>query len=448
MPIVYHVSIDPPQENHASIRLELSGLPGLSVDLVLPSWVPGDYHILDFAKQLGPLTGVRTSNGAAVAIERIDKARWRVPIADGEPVEVLYQVYGHQLVTEGFDVTPDHLFLNAGLALPYVDAHQADPYEVVLHLPPAWRVYTTLARVGDSPVRLRAKDYDELVDSPVDCGQPVELGFHADGIPHSIVLCGAGGNYEPHRLERDLQTMVETAHRILGEPPGPRYTFFYHLTDTRDGGLEHASSSSIVIVRSMFEPASSYRQFLSLSSHEYFHAYNVKRIRPAALRPFDYTKESYTRLLWWMEGTTDYYGWLVLRRAGLVAPRRSLEELAKLIGRYVHRPGRRVQSLEESSWIAWIDLYAPVENTPNRSISYYDKGLLVSWALDLELRTRTENRASLDDVLRAVWRTYGRTDVGMPEGALPPTVLAATGVDVSDFFARYVAGTEELDFAV
>jgi predicted metalloprotease with PDZ domain len=447
MPIVYHVSIDPPQENRASIRLELSAVPGPFVDLVLPSWVPGSYHILDYAKQLGPLTAVRPSNGAAVPIERIDKARWRLAITDGGPVEVLYQVYGHQLVTEGFDVTPDHLFLNAALALPYVDGHPTEPYEVVLHLPPTWRVYTTLARVGDSPVRLRAKDYDELVDSPIDCGQPVELGFHADGIPHGIVLCGAGGNYETHRLERDLQTMVETAHRILGEPPGPRYIFFYHLTEVRDGGLEHSNSSSMVVVRTMFEPASSYRRFLALSSHEYFHAYNVKRIRPAALRPFDYTKESYTTLLWWMEGTTDYYGWLVLRRAGLVAPRRSLEELAKLVGRYLQVPGRRIQSLEESSWITWIDFYKPVENTPNRSISYYDKGFLVSWALDLEIRTRTENRFSLDDVLRSVWKAYGRTDLGMPEDALPSTIRDATGVDVSDFFARYVAGTEEIDLA-
>jgi predicted metalloprotease with PDZ domain len=446
MPIVYHVLIDPPQENRASIRLELAGIPGPSVDLVLPSWVPGSYHILDYAKHVGPVRAVRPSDGSAVPVQRIDKARWRVASGGGGPVEVLYSVYGHSLVTEGLDVTSEHLFLNAALALPYVDGHQGEPYEVVLHLPPTWRVFSELARIGDSPARLRARDYDELVDSPIDCGQPVELGFHADGIPHTVVLCGSGGNYEAHRLEEDLRRMVEAAHRIIGEPPGPHYTFFYHLTDVRDGGLEHTTSNSCVIVRTMFQPPSSYRRFLSLSSHEYFHAYNVKRIRPAALRPFEYTKESYTHLLWWMEGTTDYYGWLVLRRAGLVSPTRSLEELAKLAARYLQLPGRRVQSLEESSWLAWIDYYVSQENSPNRSISYYDKGFLVSWALDLELRTRTENRSSLDDVLRALWRKFGRTDLGVPEDALPAEIQEATGVDVREFFEKYVVGTEEIDF--
>ncbi len=445
MTIVYHVSIDPPQENRASIRLELSGLTGSAVDLVLPTWVPGSYDVHDYSKFFGPVRAVRPSDGAAIPVQRVDKTRWRVS-TEGGAVEVLYQVYAHGLVTEGFDVTPEHLFLNAALGLPYVEGHQGDPYEVVLHLPTDWRVFTELARVGESPPRLRARNYDELVDCPIDCGQPVELGFHADGIPHAIVLCGPGGNYEPHRLEEDLRKIVEAAHRILGELPSPHYTFFYHLTDVRDGGLEHTSSNSCVIVRTMFQPASSYRSFLSLTSHEYFHAYNVKRIRPAALRPFDYTREMYTKLLWWMEGTTDYYGWLVLRRAGLLSASRSLEDLATLAARVLRQPGRRVQSLEESSWLAWIDYYHRTENTPNRSISYYDKGFLVSWALDLEIRTRSENRSSLDDVMRALWRSYGRTDLGVPEDALPGLVQSTTGVDVSEFFAKYVAGTEELDF--
>ena len=255
MTVVFHVSIDTPQENRASIRVELGGLPDPTIDLVLPTWVPGSYHILDYAKFLGPLRAVRPSDGAVVPVERVDKTRWRVASA-GAPVEVLYQVYGHALVTEGFDVTPEHLFLNAALGLPYVDGHQEDPYEVVLHVPSEWRVYTELARVAESPTRLRARNYDELVDSPIDCGQPVELGFHADGVPHSIVLCGTGGNYEPHRLEEDLRKIVEAAHRIIGEPPSPHYTFFYHLTDVRDGGLEHTSSNSCVIPRNMFQPAS------------------------------------------------------------------------------------------------------------------------------------------------------------------------------------------------
>ena len=256
-----------------------------------------------------------------------------------------------------------------------------------------------------------------------------------------------GGNFEAHRLEADLTKIVEATAKLFGELPSERYTFFFHLTDRRDGGLEHRSSTSIVVPRTIFRPESDYQSFLRLSSHEYFHRYNVKRIRPKVLGPFDYTKENYTHLLWAMEGTTDYYTPLLVRRAGIISASKYLEGIAKDIRRYREIPGRLVTSLEEASFGTWVDLYQKYEETDNQSVSYYLKGGLVSLCLDLEIRHRTENRSSLDDVMRSLWREYGTKEIGLGEEELLAVAQRVTGLDLSEFFRRYVSGTDEVDFA-
>src|SRR5208283_1701367 len=215
----------------------------------------------------------------------VEKSRWRIQTEGASRVHVEYTVYGHQMVTEGFDFTPDHLFVNAALCLPYVDGHLSDPVAVTLDVPPEWTVITELEEVERTPRRYRARNYDELVDSPIDAGRPVVLTVRPSGIPHRICLCGEGGNYDAHTLEQDISKIVEAAVALVGDSPLSRYTFFYHLTNVPDGGLE----------------------------------------------PFDYTRENYTRMLWWMEGTTDYFTGLVLRRAGLASPDQYLEVLAKLV---------------------------------------------------------------------------------------------------------------------
>ncbi|MCI4340588.1 MAG: PDZ domain-containing protein, partial [Thermoplasmata archaeon] len=330
--------------------------------------------------------------------------------------------------------------------LPYVDGRKDEPYEIALRVPADWKIYTELPEVGTSPPRFRARDYDELVDSPIDCGHPVDLGFHAAGIPHRILLCGPGGNYEAHRLEEDLRKITEAQIRLFGESPVRHYTFFVHLNDVTDGALEHATSNSAVFPRNGFRPLSDYLYFLSVASHEYFHIYNVKRIRPKGLGPFDYSREVYTKLLWAMEGTTDYYAYVMMRRGGVTSPQKFLEKMASEAHRYLAMPGRRFRSLEESSFLAWINLYRPTEDFRNRSVSYYLKGLLVSLCLDLEIRGRTENQASLDTVMQALWARYGRTGEGIVEEEFLPFASQAAGVDLAPFFAKYISGVEEIDF--
>jgi len=446
MTIRYTLTGDRANDHRVPVTGEIDGLQGPTFDLVLPVWVPGSYVVLDYSKNLDGLTARIPADGRSVPVERIDKSRWRVATEGAPVVEVQFSVYAYQMLTEGMDVTSDHLFVNAALGLPYVEGRKDEPYEVALRVPSDWKIYTELPEVGTSPPRYRAHDYDELVDSPIDCGHPVDLGFHAAGVPHRILLCGRGGNYEAHRLQEDLRKITEAQIRLFGGSPVRHYTFFVHLNDIPDGALEHLNSNSAVYPRNGFRPHSDYLKFLATASHEYFHLYNVKRIHPKVLGPFDYTKEVYTKLLWAMEGTTDYYGYLMMVRGGVTSPTKFLETAAGEAHRYLATPGRHVRSLEESSYLAWIDLYKPMEETRNRSISYYLKGLLVSLCLDLEIRGRTENRASLDTVMQALWTRFGQPGKGIGEEEFLPVASEVAGIDLAPFFARYISGVEEIDF--
>jgi predicted metalloprotease with PDZ domain len=451
MPVRYDISVEDPKTHRIQVVVDIPEVSGSSIDLVLPSWVPGSYSIRDQARNIREMRATQSGTRTPLPVTKQDKARWRVATGGVTHVEVRYEAYGHELSDDGVDATQEHLYLNAGMFLPYVEGRTGEAHEIVVHTPATWHVYTELAEVGRSPARFRASDYDELVDEPIDCGTPVELTIRPAGIPHRILLCGRGSNFESHQVGTDVGKIVEASIRLMGGSPLQHYTFFYHLTDSRSpvyGGLEHKNSTSIVIGRSAFRPEEDYRRVLSVTSHEYFHLYNVKRIRPQVLGPFDYTKENYTHLLWAMEGSTDYFGTLILLRAGLLTPPKYLEEVAKLIRRYLNIPGRKVASLEELSFNSWIDLYKPFEETPNQSVSYYLKGGLVTMCLDLEIRNRTEGAASVETVFRSLWNEYGAKERGLAEDEILSVASRATGLDLSDFFQRYIAGVAEIDFGV
>jgi len=445
MEIHYTVRADGRADHRGRFTVDLNDVSREAVDLVVPSWVPGSYVIRNYSRGFRDFTARSEPEGRPLDVRPVDKARWRVSTGGARHIRVDYTVYGHQLITEGFDLTGDHMFVNAALCLPFVDGELASPSTVTVEVPSDWKVVTELEEVDAVSRTYRAPTYDELVDSPIDAGRPVVLTVRPGGIPHRISLCGEGGNYDAATLERDISQIVDAAVALVGDSPLSRYTFFVHLTDVRDGGLEHASSTSCVVERTCFRPGPSYQRFQSLIAHEYLHLYNVKRIRPKVLGPFDYTQETYTRLLWWMEGTTDYFTYLVLRRGGLYSTDQFLKQRARTIREYLATPGRNRISLEDSSTITWVDHYQAFEETPNQSVSYYTKGDLVSMCLDLEIRHRSETQTSLEDVLRTLWREYGKPGVGLAEDELLPVVNRATGLDLSSFFDRYVRGTDELD---
>jgi predicted metalloprotease with PDZ domain len=265
------------------------------------------------------------------------------------------------------------------------------------------------------------------------------------GVPHRVVVEGEG-SHDPERLRRDARRIVEASVAVMGEMPYRDYTFFLILAPARGGGLEHANSSALILKRFGFSTAEDWLYVNTLFAHEVFHAWNVKRIRPDVLGPFDYTQENYTRLLWVAEGVTNYYESLLVRRAGLLGDRQYLDLLAGEIQKLQETPGRLRQSLEEASFDAWIEYYRRDEQTVNSAVSYYDKGAIVGMLLDLEIRGRSNGARSLDDVMRALYEEFYKKDRNFTSQDFQRAAERAAGAPLEEFFRRYVRGREELDY--
>ncbi len=287
----------------------------------------------------------------------------------------------------------------------------------------------------------RAENFDILYDSPFEVSNFNQLDFTVRGVPHRIVIDGEG-NYDPERMRRDVQKIVEAEVDMFGGIPYHDYTFILHLRANTGGGLEHLNSTALGFRRFDFSTEGGYRRFAALVAHEFFHLWNVKRIRPDALGPFDYTKENYTRLLWVAEGITDYYGNLMLRRADLISDRDYLEDLARRIQNFQSTPGRLQMSAEEASFNAWIKEYRPDENSVNSQISYYDKGELLGCLLDLEIRRRSNNAKSLDDVMRYLYHTFYDKNRNYTPADFQKICESIAGASLENFFARYVRDTK------
>jgi predicted metalloprotease with PDZ domain len=418
--------------------------PAGGIDLVLPVWTPGSYMVREFSRHVRDLT-VEGPFGNALSVVKVEKNRWRVGLRDDPspgPFTVRYRVFAHDLTVRTSHLDATHGYGNGANLFFYVDGRKEEPLEVAFELPGGWKATMPLPRRGRA---FRAAGYDELVDSPFECGAHRTWTFRAAGVPHTLAVWGAG-NEEPRRLVRDLTALVKAAARMFGSLPYERYVFLVHLAPGARGGLEHRASQSVAMDPFTFAPESAYRDALRLFSHELFHAWNVKRIHPRPLGPFDYTKEAYTRDLWAMEGITSYYEELLLVRAGLQEPKHLLEELAKALKGHRDTPGAAVQSAELASFDAWIRAYRPDENSPNVSESYYRRGMLLGWALDLTIRKATRGRRSLDDVLRRLYRRWGAKGLAYPDGEVERTASAVAGRGLGGFFDRYVRGVGSPSF--
>ncbi|HMQ35102.1 MAG TPA: PDZ domain-containing protein [Chloroflexaceae bacterium] len=456
--ITYTIAMPAPHSHLFHVSVEFDGLSGPHLDLILPSWTPGSYMIREYARHVQAFAA-QADGGAPLPWRKLAKDTWRVETGGAARVVARYQVYANDLTVRTSHLDGTHGYFNGATVFMYAPGRTAERLRLIVEPPPGWRVTTGLAPIaGDAMVAeprperhlFVAADYDELVDCPVECGQHRLLTFAVDGVPHELAIWGRG-NADEARLLADTRRIVEVQRDFFGGLPYGRYSFILHLTDGRGGGLEHRNSVTNQVDRWSFRPERSYERYLSLTSHELFHVWNVKRLRPAPLGPFDYRAENYTRLLWLAEGATTYYDELLLVRAGLMRPERYLERLADEIVSLQSQPGRRLQSLEQSSFDAWIKLYRPDENSANSSISYYLKGGLVCLLLDMEIRLHTSGKRSLDDVLRLLYARYPLVGPGIPEeGAVLDAVVEVAGEAEGafrEFFARYIAGVDELDYA-
>jgi predicted metalloprotease with PDZ domain len=432
----YAVSMLRPTSHLLDVAIDVSGLAGASFELVMPAWTPGSYKIRDYAKNIQEFSAGRH------AWTRVDKNRWRVLTGGADRARVTYRVYAFELSARGAHLDADHGYFNGAAVFMYVDGAKERPVSVDLRLPASWKIATGLTPTG--PRSFSAADYDELVDCPVEAGRFELRTWRTRGVEHRLAVHGRV-NRPLDRVTRDLAKIVETESRLFGGLPYRDFTFILHTAPGLYGGLEHRNSTSLEFSSSGFRTRESYENFLELAAHEYFHLWNVKRIRPSSLGPFDYEREVTTTLLWAMEGITSYYDGLFLVRAGLVSPARYFAKTSKRWAAYLEKPGRRFHSLSESSFEAWIKYYQPNEHAPNATISYYEKGEFAGMALDLEIRRRTRNRRSLDDVLRRLLKRVTAERAGFPEAEYRRTCEDVAGGSLAAFWRDIIDGTAELD---
>ncbi|MBI3185902.1 MAG: M61 family metallopeptidase [Myxococcales bacterium] len=409
--------------------------------VALPVWTPGSYLVREYARHLQELTA-STTDGEPLPCTRADKRSFSV--AAGErPVRLRYRVYANELTVRTSHLDGSHGYFNGATLFLYAEALRGREHRVTVDAPEGWQTFCALERQGQELV---AGDYDELVDSPFEVGPHSPLRFNAGGIPHEVVLWGEPP-LDRDRLASDLSKVCEAEAALFGGLPMRRYLFLVYFTDKGRGGLEHHCSTSLLFPRSTIASPKGWEDFLALAAHEYFHLWNVKRIRPKALVPLDYSTESYTSLLWAFEGITSYYDNLLVRRASLMSPSRYLTRLGESMSALQATPGRKAQSLSEASMVAWIKHYRPDENTPNSAISYYLKGEVVALLLDLTIRKATSNQKSLDDLMRLLWQRYG-DGRGVPEDGVEAAAEEVTGEDLAPFFDRALRSTSELDCSI
>jgi predicted metalloprotease with PDZ domain len=470
-PVVYRIEPFDPSGHRYRVSVTVTRPDPDGQLFSLPSWIPGSYLIRDFSRQIE--MAAASAAGRDVALSKIDAHTWRAQPVE-KPLTVDYVVYAWDLSVRGAHVDESHGFFNGASVFLAVIGQESNPCLLDI-VPPAhtdrWKVYTSLseARGLKGAARrhgfglYRAPDYDALLDHPVEMGTPQTARFTAHGAEHELVFTGLAPGLDLARIATDARRICE-AQIAFFEPhtrrapfldSAERYVFMTMITGDGYGGLEHRASTALMTARKDLPikgheaQSDGYRGFLGLLSHEYFHTWNVKRIKPQAFVPYDLTQPNPTRLLWVFEGFTSYYDDLFLLRSETVNQTQYFALLAKTITSVMRTPGRRKQSVAESSFDTWTRYYKQDENSPNALVSYYTKGALVALGLDLTIREETNGTRSLDDVMRLLWTRYGRDfyrgrAAGIAEDALPDLILEATGVDTRRFIRRYAYGRADV----
>jgi predicted metalloprotease with PDZ domain len=448
--IVYDVRVKSPGAHIFAVTCRIN-MPDPDGQLFsLPAWIPGSYMIRDYARHV--LTVTASIDGEPVALKKIDKSTWRAGPGTGLLL-ISAEIYCNDLSVRGAFLDHDHAFLN-GVCL-FFRVHGRDDDRCVVRIAPPdhapdWKVATGLMRLtgtADDFGAFLANGYDELIDRPVLMG-PLSCGrFELAGAEHIIAIVGRS-DADIERIERDVACICAIHLEMFGgDAPFDRYVFLVTALHDGYGGLEHANSTALICKRDDLpslgdeQVSKAYRRFLGLVSHEYFHLWNVKRIKPAEFVPTALDQEAYTSQLWIFEGITSYYDDLGLLRSGLVDTPAYLQLLGQTLTGVYRSGGRRRQTLEESSFDAWIKFYKQDENAPNAIVSYYRKGAMVALALDLELRLKTQGTVTLDVVMRALWQQYGELPEGLPKGGFEQLAEDQSGLNLAEFFRQALRTT-------
>ena len=447
--ITYTLTPDP-KAHQWHITLKFQNPSNSSAVLKLPNWVPGSYLIRDFSRHI--ITISAECDGQPAALSQTAKNIWQTSPKSGHWV-IRYTAYAFDLSVRGSFLDTNRGFFDGSCLFFSIEGRLKDTHSLSFNdLPKEWRIATSMPRTGSNA--FQTASYHDLINHPVELGNIEFLDFDAGGIPHRIALSGHYPDFDRDRLVSDIRKICETELSMFPSPaPFTHYLFLLHVGDNIYGGLEHISSTALLADRhslpphGMTEANDAYTQLLGLFSHEYFHAWNVKSIKPAAFAPYDLDRENYTEQLWAFEGITSYYDDLFLARSRTIAPEAYLRLLAQSITRVQQTKGRLKQSLAESSFTAWNKFYKQDENSPNAIVSYYQKGALAALCLDLAIRSKSNGRHTLDSVMQQHYRDWLDTRQGIPEKQWQARCQAFTGLDLEDFFQTTLYTTTDLPLA-
>ncbi len=448
--VQYRVSMEAPETHCFDVRMTVTGLTGKTEDgelsISMPVWTPGSYLVRDFPRNVLSISAT-DSAGRDVRLQMSTKSRWVASVGRADSLVVDYRVYAFQFTVDTSYVDTEHAVINGASVFLYAEGFETAP--ITLQLVPyrEWKVVSTgLEKKSGEDWTFAAPDYDALIDSPIEVGNQHVHRFDAMEARHEVSIF-AKKPIDEERFVGDLKKIVESTIPIFGDVPYRRYVFLADFSGEGYGGLEHLNSTHCIGSYYWLEPPEEYRSFMTLFSHEFFHTWNVKRMRPVALGPFDYSKENYTKSLWIAEGVTSYYEAVIMRRTGVFPVQEFLEELAYSINHVKSLPSSRVMSPEESSFESWIRLYKPDENSPNVSPSYYRQGAVMGLLLDLRIRATTNSERSLDDAMRNLYReTYVATGRGFTDKEFEEVCGKVSGGTTDELFRDHVHGRKEIDF--
>lgn len=443
--IKYNLKMPKPQNHYFNVEMELDGFKEKELNVKMPIWAPGSYLAREFAKHVN-LVKAFDGNGNALEVVKTNKNTWCVKKGKAKKVVVKYEVYSFELTVRTSFLDLTHGFVSGSGVFMYVAEHKAGNGQVEVFPHESFSTITTALKQSKSPAASSEsnvfdfENYDQLVDCPMEIGNQETFSFMAAGIKHNVAIY-ARGNHDIEILKVDMARVVETATNVFGQNPNKEYTFIIHNVVDGQGGLEHVNSTVLSTNRWRYE--NDYKGFLKLVAHEYFHLWNVKRIRPLELGPFNYDTENYTSLLWVMEGFTSYYEKMILLRSGIWSEKEFLNGMFGSLNYVEGSVGTRVQPVAHASFDAWIKAYRPNENSGNTTMSYYARGSVVAMMLDAKIIKKYDGEKCLDHFMQKVYKEYyEKKGRGFSESEFKKELEDFLGENMDQFYADYINGTK------
>ena len=449
--ISYTLKMPRPQNHYFQVEMQVTQIKQKTATVKLPVWAPGSYLVREFSRHLNQVKAY-SLQGTALPVIKKTKNAWEIDLKGETAFVVKYEVYAFELSVRTSFLDETHGFVSGPSMFMYLDGHKETGGELLVQPHASFkRISTGLSlksevKQGNNQT-FTFDNYDQLVDCPIEIGNQYEFEFEAAGVKHTVAMYGEG-NFDPERLKEDMAKIIEEETKVVGVNPNTRYVFIVHNVVGGDGGLEHCNSTVLSVDRWTYD-GSNYINFLNLVAHEYFHLWNVKRIRPIELGPFNYDQEVYTNYLWVMEGFTSYYDELILRRCGFYAQDEMLKKIQIAVNYVESSVGARVQPVAHASFDAWIKAYRPNENSSNTTMTYYSRGLIIAAVLDAMIIKQSNGKECLDHLMKDLYETYyvGKNR-GFTDAEFKACLVKHTGQDMAEFFLKYIDGTEVIPYSM